>query len=238
MSTDPPRRPRLNRKAVLRAATALADAEGLDAVTMRTLAERLGVVPMALYKHVADKEDLLDGMVDTLIDDMPRPPTLPADQWRSAIRATLTGAREIIAEHTWARRAIETRTERTGAVLGHMDRISGIFIAAGFSTDLTHHVMHLIGNRIWGFSPELFTGSESAPRSARRDPYVEGRRTRRRIAPDLNPTDYPAIVAIAADAAARRPGATGCDEDFEFAFALDVLLDGIGRLHDAGWSSA
>lgn len=241
-ATGARRREPLNRAKVLRAGIALADAEGLDAVTMRRLAEDLGVVPMALYKHVADKDDLLDGMVDTLIADISAVPALQAEDWPRAVRETLTGARTVVTRHAWARRAIETRTERTPAVLAHMERVTQLFLAAGFTPDLTHHVMHLLGNRIWGFSPELFTRPEGtahvaeATSSGRRAPS-SGPRPRRRTTPEPDPADYPGILAIAADAQARLPGAVGCDEDYEFAFALDVLLDGVSRLHRARWTS-
>lgn len=231
MAAEAHRRP-LDRASVLAAAVRLADAEGLDAVSMRRLGDALGVVPMALYKHVADKEDLLDGMVGLVIArDRTRPvagapdPALadPDADWRQGVREAILGARRESAAHPWLRRAIETRARRTPAVLDHMERLTSAFLTAGFSPDLAHHVMHLLGNRIWGFSPELFNAPEGAPAA--------------RPAPTLDPADYPAIVAVAADAHARRPDATGCDEDFEFDFALDVILDAAERLRAEGWSS-
>ena len=219
----------LSRAKVLRSGVALADAEGLEAVTMRRLGEMLGVVPMALYKHVSDKEDLVAGMVDVLVEEMTVPPTARASQWQALVREALHGARAVISAHPWARRAIESRTARTPAVLHHMERVSAIFLAAGFTPDLTHHVMHLLGNRIWGFSPELF-----ADDSGSAAPAATTRRSRGAV-PD--PADYPAILAIAADARARRPEAPGCDDDFEFDFALDVILDGVARLRRRRWVS-
>ncbi len=221
-----PQRVALRRQTVLDTAVALADAEGLGALSMRRLADALGVVPMALYKHVADKEDLLDGIVGTLIDQVPETTVRPAGDWRLAAHETLTAMRAVVMSHPWARRVIETRTRRTPTVLGHMERVSQIFLGAGFSPDLTHHVMHVLGSRIWGFSPELFDesiGSSAGRRSTSGDP---------------DPDDYPGILAIAADARSRRPEASGCDEDFEFAFALEVILDGVARLHQEGWASS
>ncbi|MGL5862010.1 MAG: TetR/AcrR family transcriptional regulator [Phycicoccus sp.] len=218
----------LDRDTVLRAAIALADAEGLDAVSMRRLAETLNVVPMALYKHVADKEDLLDGVVATLVGDLPVASEKRANRWRTTVREMVLGARAVVAAHPWARRAIETRAVRTPEVLAHLERLTQVFLGAGFSPDLTHHVMHLLGNRVWGFSPELFDDPAGAPASAT---------GRRRTSGTPDPADYPGILRIAADARARRPGAERCDEDFEFEFALDVLLDGIARLRRSGWES-
>lgn len=225
-STAPRVRRPLHRATVLRAAIALADAEGVSAVSMRRLAQTLGVVPMALYKHVADKEDLLDGMVDMLIDEMPVPDRDASGHWRAAVREALLAARAVVTGHPWARRTIETRTVRTPAVLAHMERVTQIFLRAGFSPDLTHHVMHLLGNRIWGFSPELFNDAGNAPTT---------QRSRTSGTPD--PQDYPGIMSIATDARERRPGATGCDEDFEFDFALDAILDAVARLRRSRWVS-
>ena len=232
---SPVQRIPLSRMAVLDAAIALADAEGIDAVSMRRLAEPLGVVPMALYKHVADKDDLLDGMVDRLIEqvspgaeaDAAAPVIEPGRDWAAAVRSSVLSARAVIQHHPWARRVIETRSRRTPAVLGHMERLTQHFLAGGLSPDLTHHVMHLLGNRIWGFSPELFNAPDSGPAAPERS----------RPTPDPDPADYPGIIAIATDARARRPEALGCDEEFEFRFALDVLLDSIERLRATGWSS-
>ena len=154
----PPRTP-LSRDRALAEAVALADAEGIDAVSMRRLAARLDVVPMALYKHVTNKSDLLDGMVETLIASYDPPD--PALGWKAAVRAQILSARRVLLDHPWARQVIETRTTRTPQVLGYMDRLSGTFIEGGFTPDLTHHVMHALGHRIWGFSPEAFDDPDS-----------------------------------------------------------------------------
>mgnify|MGYP000860315916 FL=1 len=227
MPPSPRTRAPLHRVTVLDAAVELADAEGVEAVSMRRLADRLGVVPMALYKHVSDKEDLLDGMVDRVIGEFHLDSAPPRSvSWADAVRAALLSARSVVQRHPWARRVIETRTQRTPAVLAHMEAVTQLFLGGGLSPDLTHHVMHVMGNRIWGFSPELFNDPSGRPASGR--PRTSGQ-------PD--PADFPGILAIAADASARRAGATGCDEEFEFRFALDLILDGIARLHAAGWTS-
>lgn len=185
---------------------------------------------MALYKHVADKEDLLDGMVEVLLGDVTRPGDAhegtPGGAWRVAFVAAIAAVRDLHRAHPWLRRVFETRTLRTPAVLTHMEHLTSLLLVGGFSADLTHHVMHLLGNRIWGFSPELFNESAATERGVRRT-----------TAPVPDPDDYPGILAVAADAHTRRPHATGCDEDFEFTFALDVLLDAAERLRRSGWSS-
>jgi AcrR family transcriptional regulator len=249
--TPLPTRPPLSRQRALDAAVALADADGIDAVSMRNLAARLDVVPMALYKHVANKEDLLDGMVDTVIASYATRVTAAADadaadadaaevdasevadgDWKAAIRRDILAARTALLAHPWARQVIESRTRRTPTVLAYMDRLAGTFISAGFSVDLTHHAMHALGHRIFGFSPEAFDERAATP-SFPSDPAEQ------QALLDLMAETYPNIVAIALDASGGDLAAIGtsCDEQFEFEFTLDLLLDAFERLHDAGWTS-
>ncbi|SDT81946.1 transcriptional regulator, TetR family [Streptomyces sp. TLI_053] len=220
------RRTPLNRDRVLAAAVAFADREagGTDALSMRKLAQDLGVVPMALYKHVANKEELLAGMVDTVVGGI-EPPAADAD-WKAAVRERILSARRALRRHPWAPRVIEALPAPPPAVLGHLDAVIGLFRAGGLSVDLAHHAMHALGGRLLGFTQELFDASPG-PEAGPPDPR-----------PALR---YPHIAEVAATAAhAEGDGAAvggGCDDQFEFEFALDVLLDGIERLHLAGWTS-
>lgn len=220
-SAPAPRAP-LDRTRVLHAGIALADRDGFDALSMRSLASELGVVPMALYKHVADKDDLVGGMIDTLVEGYGTPP--PDAPWRDAVRGQILAARSTLEQHPWLRPAIESRTQRTPAVLAYMDALAGRFIEGGLSVDLTHHAMHALGHRIWGFSPEAFdeTDADAPPP----DPELMRRAAQA----------YPYVFAIAADAAARNPSGA-CDDQSEFEFTLDLLLDAFERLHDSGWRS-
>ncbi|MEU9085002.1 TetR/AcrR family transcriptional regulator C-terminal domain-containing protein [Streptomyces sp. NPDC048357] len=211
----------LNRDRVLRAAVALADATGIDALSMRRLAQELDVVPMALYKHVANKEELLDGMADAVVGEIDPPAAGP--DWRHVVRGRILSARRILLRHPWAARVIESRTGPTPAVLAYLDSMAGSFRDGGLSADLTHHVMHAMGSRLLGFSQELFdTSGPSGPP----DPGLAAR--------------YPHIAELAATAA-HDGGSTvggGCDDQFEFEFALDLLLDGFENLRRQGWTSA
>ncbi|MFC7465470.1 TetR/AcrR family transcriptional regulator [Brachybacterium sp. GCM10030252] len=222
----------VTRGRALREAVALADEDGLAAVTMRKLAARLGVVPMALYKHVEGKEGLRDGMVDELVSSIA--PSDPSLAWNARVRHTVLAARELVLAHPWLRTLIETRTRRTPAVLEHMERVTGAFLAGGFSPDLTHHAMHALGHRIWGFSPEAFD-APGVPDAATPPPDPEARAQM----VDRMARQYPSIAAVAlatvGDDLSRLDA--GCDEQFEFEFALDLLLDAVERLRDAGWSS-
>ncbi len=224
------RRIPLNRERVLDAAVVLADEVGIESLSMRRLAQELGVVPMALYKHVANKEELLDGMVDVIVGEIA--PAVPGPDWKNAVRLRVLSARNSLLRHPWARPVLETRTNPTPAVLGYMDSFIGMFLAGGFSVDLTHHVMHALGSRMWGFTQELFDDQRQASQAA--------------VAPDVQAAmfqemaaTYPNILKVAM-AATHDDGSVvgqGCDDQFEFEFALDLLLDGFERFHRQGWTS-
>jgi AcrR family transcriptional regulator len=216
----------LNRDRVLRGAVALADQAGIDAVSMRKLAQQLGVVPMALYKHVANKDELLDGMIDAVIAEID--PPQPGLGWQEAVRTRILSARTVLLRHPWARRVMEAKTAPTPVVLAYTDSTIGIFLAGGLSIDLTHHVMHALGSRIFGFTQELYESSPNA--AAKLPPEVVAQLA----------AAFPNIIAVATNRP-HDPNSVvgpGCDDQFEFEFGLDILLAGVERLHRQGWSSA
>jgi AcrR family transcriptional regulator len=214
-----PRAP-LSKQRVLRAAVALADAGGVEALSMRKLAQQLGVVPMALYKHVANKDELLDGMVDVVVGEIDPPPE--GTDWKTAIRRRVLSARSALLRHPWASRVLESRTDPTPTVLQYMDSMIGIFRAGGFSIDLTHHAMHAMGSRLLGFSQELFDDSVDL------DPAATAVMLQRMAGRYPSITEL--VTAITHDDASVV--GQGCDDQFEFEFALDLLLDGLERLRD------
>jgi len=203
---------------VLRAAVARADKAGIESLSMRRLAEELGVVPMALYKHMANKEELLDGMIDVVVGEID-PPVAGAG-WKSAVRQRILSARRALLRHPWASQVMESKQNPTPLVLAYMDTMIGLFRAGGFSVNLTHHVMHTIGSRVLGFSQELFNDSSTI------DPEVAAAMMR-----ELGPK-FPNVLAIATAASHEEASVVGpgCDDQYEFEFALDLLLDGFERL--------
>jgi AcrR family transcriptional regulator len=223
---DTPRRAPLSRDRVLRAAVVLADDAGIDSLSMRKLAQELGVVPMAIYKHVANKDELLDGMVDVVVGEID--PPVRGDDWKVAVRQRILSARRALLRHPWASRVIESRATPTPAVLEYLNSMIGMFREGGFSVDLTHHVMHTMGSRILGFSQELFADSPDV------DPQVPAV-----MAGELaGRFPYVAEMAMAASHAGDSVVGSGCDDQFEFEFALDLLLNGIETLHRQGWTSS
>jgi AcrR family transcriptional regulator len=219
------RRTPLTRDRVLRAAVALADGIGIEALSMRKLAKELGVVPMALYKHVSNKEQLLDGMVDVVMGEID--PPAPGTDWKSAVRHRILSARRAFLGHPWAAQVIQSRSSPTPVVLTYMDSVIGMFRTGGFSVDLTHHVMHALGSRMMGITQELF----DAP---------PGPAPRTQTAPSQQDAEkYPYVMELAGAVAHDEESVVGpgCDDQFEFEFALDLLLDGFERLRQQGWSS-
>jgi AcrR family transcriptional regulator len=216
-TSAPPRLP-LSRERILRTAVALADEGGVESLSMRKIALELGVVPMALYKHVANKDEVLDGMVDVVVGEID-PPTADAD-WKTTIRERVLSARRALLRHPWASQVIESRTDPTPAVIEYMDSMIGIFRAGGFSIDLTHHAMHAMGSRLLGFSQELFkdTADDDPEAQAMMLQWMADR--------------YPHITEMVAAISHEEESVvgSGCDDQFEFEFALDLTLDGLERL--------
>jgi AcrR family transcriptional regulator len=217
-----PSRTPLSKERVLDTAVALADEGGVDALSMRKIAQALGVVPMALYKHVTNKNELLDGMIDVVVGEID-PPASGTD-WKTTIRRRVLSARRMLLRHAWASGVIESRakarTTPTPVMMAYLDSMIGIFRAGGFSIDLVHHAMHIMGSRVLGFSQELFEDNSDGEPD-----------------PDAMPAEemaarYPHITELAM-AVMHDPESvvgSGCDDQFEFEFALDLMLDGLERL--------
>lgn len=219
-----PRLP-LSKERVLRAAIELVDAEGIDALTMRHLANQLGVEAMSLYYHVANKEALLDGIVDSLIVEIEEELggfEVVADAgWKEQMRERILTARRVMLRHPWAPGVIETRTSMTPMLLRYMDTLLGILIEGGFSYDLGHHAMHTLGARALGFNQELFEPDDPQAHEEESMAMLED------LAPQL-----PYIVSMLSEISHEDPdSALGfCDYQTEFEFGLDLILEGLNSL--------
>ncbi|MCL6732512.1 TetR/AcrR family transcriptional regulator C-terminal domain-containing protein [Streptomyces neyagawaensis] len=217
----------LSTERVLGAAVALADEGGVDALSMRRIAQSLGVVPMALYKHVANKNELLDGMIDAVVREID-PPARDTD-WKTTVRGRVLSARRMLLRHPWAAQVIESRvkarTTPTPAVMEYLDSMIGVFRDGGFSLDLVHHALHVMGSRLLGFSQELFEDTPSRP-GADREPDPDA------MSPEAMAARYPHVAALAMAVTHDTDSVvgSGCDDQFEFEFALDLTLDGLERL--------
>ena len=216
----------LTRDRVLSTAVALADQEGIEALSMRKLAQALDVVPMALYRHVANKDELLDALVDVIIGEID-PPLEEAD-WKTALRARILSARRALLRHPWASRLMESRKTPTSVVLGYMDSMIGMFRTGGFSLDLTHHALHAMGSRMFGFTQELF--NDSSETDPDMDEAMFGAMA------DTYPYIFEIYTTISHDD--RSVVGAGCDDQFEFEFALDLMLEGLEKLRNRPRSSS
>jgi AcrR family transcriptional regulator len=215
------RRTPLNRERVLRAAVALADQGGFESLTMRKLAKELGVEAMSLYNHVANKDDLLDGMVDLVFAEI-EPPSSDGD-WKAAMRARAVSTRDALNRHRWAIGLMEGRSSHGAANLGLHDAVLGCLRAAGFSLEMTVHAYSVQDSYIYGFAlQERDMSSESAD-----DFAAEAQRQMREYQAVL--ADYPHLVEVVGGYVAKA----GYDYTTEFLFGLDLILDGLDRLRDA-----
>jgi AcrR family transcriptional regulator len=213
-STDIPRK-RLSRARVLEAAVALADRIGLEAFSMRGLAQELGVVPMALYKHFANKDDLLDGMVDVVFGEMQFP--AEGEHWRATLRRRGITTREALKRHGWAIGLMESRHPGP-ANLRHHNATMGCLREAGFSFEMAIHAYSVQDAYIYGFALQEKDLGFETPQSA-------GKAARRRADAIGALDDYPYLAEIA-----TKLPQSGYNPADEFAWGLDLILDGLDQL--------
>src|ERR1017187_10416122 len=213
----------LSRARVLQAAVALGDEAGLEAFSMRGLAQELGVVPMALYKHVANKDELLDGMVDIIFSEI----ELPSGDldWRSAMRRRAISTREALQRHSWAIGMMESRHPGPANLRNH-NAVMGCLRRAGFSFKMAIHAYSLQDAYIYGFALQERDLAFETPDSA-------GEAAQRRAETIGALESYPYLVEIAAEL--RE---SGYDNAVEFTWGLDLILDGLERLRHAGAAPA
>ena len=157
----PPRKPPagrrlpLSRERVLRAGVSYADKHGIGVLSMRKLGQALGVEAMSLYNHVANKDELLDGMVDLVFAEIELP--APGDEWKTAMRQRAVSARKALSRHPWAIALMSTRTSPGPATLRHHDAVIGSLRAAGFSVALTAHAFSALDCYVYGFALQQAT---------------------------------------------------------------------------------
>jgi AcrR family transcriptional regulator len=209
----PAARRSLTRGRVLEAAVAIADAEGLAALTMRSLADALGVKAMSLYHYVANKEEILDGIVDAVFAEIELPD--PTGEWRSEIRRRSLSARRAMNRHPWALALMETRTSPGQATLRHHDAVLGVLRAGGLSLELTALAYAVVDAYVYGFALQEaslpFEGPDSAAEVA--GPMMAAFET----------GEFPHLVEFAVG----HVMLPGYDFGSQFEFGLDLVLDGL-----------
>jgi AcrR family transcriptional regulator len=209
-----PREP-VTRERALRAAMRLADAAGLEELTMRRLAAELGVEAMSLYHHVPNKDAILDGMVDLVFAEIELPPA-DAD-WKTALRRRTSSVRDALVRHPWALRILESRKAPGPATLAHHDAVLGCLRRAGFSVALAGHAYAVLDSFVFGFVHTELTLPFQSPE--------ETQAVARAIFDELPPGAYPHLVELARERV-LQPGYAFANE---LPFGLELILDGLAR---------
>ena len=215
LQREAPRRVPLSRERVLRTAVALADRAGIESLSMRRLAEELGVVPMALYKHVANKDELLDGMVDLVFCEIEFPSS--GADWKTALRQRAFSTRAALARHPWAIGLMESRTRPGPANVRHHNGGMGCLREAGFSFRMALHAYTALDSYTYGFALQ----EKSLPFETPEESAAVAELMLRPFPADEYPYLAEGVVEL---------GKSGFNYTEEFEFALDLLLDGIERL--------
>ena len=211
-------RPPLSRERVLEAAIGLADAGGIESLSMRKLAGALGVEAMTLYYYVANKDEILSAIVDMVVSEFELPN--PEADWKAAIRRTAISAFEVLQRHPWAASLMLHGTTVSTARLRYMDAILGSLRRGGFSADLTDHAYHALDSHIMGFtlwvvSMNLGTEEDLAAMA-------------KQFLQEFPIDDLPHLGEhIQQHMRPRDPSDEG-----DFAFGLDLILDGLERIRE------
>jgi AcrR family transcriptional regulator len=207
----------LTRDRVLRAAVDLADREGLGALTMRRLGSELGVEAMSLYKHVANKEAILEGIVEIVIGEIALPDE--GANWKEAMRRRAMSAREVYSRHSWAIGLLEGRSTMGPVALDYVNAVLGSLRSAGFSIEDAGHAFWLLDSFVYGhIIHETSLGFDTTAASTE---------ATRSIAEQATTKEYPHLLEIAEHALRNEYSV-----DIEFEFGLDLILDGLDRARE------
>ncbi len=209
----------LTRDRVLDAAITLAARDGIESLTMRRLGEELGAGPMSLYRHVANKDDLIDGIVDLVFTEIGLPPD--GVDWKEAMRRRAISVRDVLSRHRWAIGLMESRRNPGPANLRHHDAVIGCLLAGGFDIAMVAHAYSLLDSYIYGFAATQMNLPFETD-----EEVAEVAETMLRPFP-LNA--YPNLMQMLTGHVMKP----GYDYGDEFAYGLDLILDGLERARDA-----
>lgn len=212
-------RVRLSRERILTAAVRLADADGIGALTMRSLAKALGVQPMAIYHHLANKDQILDGIVDLVFAEIDQPPT--DTPWRTALESRTASVRGALGRHPWSTGMMDSRRSPGPATLRHHDSVIALLRHAGFTHAAIAHAIAVLDAYVYGFVLQEvslpFDGAEDIPELADE------------VLGQIPVGEFPSFVEFAREHVLQP----GYDFGDEFEVGLAMVLDGIGRLDGA-----
>lgn len=216
------RSPKLSRDLICASALELARRGGLESISMRKVAGVLSVEAMSLYRHVENKDALLDGMIELIIREM----TLPSANlpWKEALAERARSERKVLSEHAWIIHLLETKSGTGQVRLEHQNHMIGILRRSGFSVEQTLSAMIVLTGYVYGFA--LFASAWN-PNSKERKKVIQRARA------EIQPASFPYVIEVVqvAQANAASPGHIGVDH---FEFGLKILLDGIEKQRKSG----
>jgi AcrR family transcriptional regulator len=205
----------LVRDRILHTAVLLADTGGISSLTMRKLGAAMGVEAMSLYHHVANKDQLLDGMVDRVFGEIELP--MAGTGWRTAMTRRAFSAREVLSRHRWAISLMESRASPGPNTLRHHDAVIGALRRGGFPVALAAHAFSAIDSYVYGFAmQESALPFDTAEETAELAQEIMGR---------FASGEYPHLTELTVEHVLQP----GYDYGEEFAFGLDLILDGLER---------
>ncbi len=213
-SRTPKTREPLSRERVLGAALALADSIGLESLSMRRLGEELGVQAMSLYKHVPNKDAILDGIVELVAAEIDWSWT--GEDWRASVRERAQLAHRVLMAHPWATKLIVSRANVGPAMLSYVDRTIGCLRAAGFSYAMADHVWNAIDAHVYGFTLQKLNFPFEP------EQYAE---VAQAYLPNIPEERYPHLVGLTREVIAGRH-----DGIQELEFGLDLILEGLEKM--------
>jgi AcrR family transcriptional regulator len=216
-----PTRTPLSKERVLRAAVELADREGIDALSMRRLAKELGVEAMSLYNHVANKDEILVGIVELVASEVEDPSTEGGLDWKTAIRRSAISTHDAFIRHRWSCPLMMKTAAMIPSRMRWMEALLRTLREAGFSPNLTHHAYHALDSHITGFT----LWQVSFPFQNREELIDLAAEFMKAIPVD----EYPYVI----EHAQEHLDEPDPNEPNEFDFGLDLILDGLERMRDA-----
>jgi AcrR family transcriptional regulator len=195
------------------------DEGGIENLSMRLLGTRLGVEAMSLYNHVANKDDLLDGVLDLVLEEI----TIPAagDHWRSAMHERAVSAWRAFTRHPWASALMDSRLSSGPARLRYLDTMLGTLQRAGFSLELAARAFSVLDCYVYGFGRQRLNMSSGGEKDDKRRAAA--------FRDNMPGESYPYLERMA-----ELTMKTGYDEAADFEFGLTLILDGLERLLKPG----
>jgi hypothetical protein len=204
----------LSKERIVQAAVALAGAGGFGSFSMRSLAQELDAAPMSLYRHFANKEDLLDGMIDVVFSEVYSP--VIGGAWKTELRKRCISVRKGLRHHPWAVGLMETRMSPGPASAEHHNATLGCLREAGFPFRDAVHAYNLLDAYTYGFAlQEKTIPFETPEQSAEMAKVTVGEKG----------SEYPYLAEVVVEFATSG----GYDYTEEFGFGLDLILDGLER---------